>query len=272
VGLSRLAYRVRQFAGSLWSGLDERQRVGIDRLLTAEQRLLFRQMAPAYQWHGFVVYSKLAADGCDDLEVLRAGLLHDVGKGSVTLPYRVAVVLLDAWWPRLEAGAEAIVITASGCGMMVKEYGYLLRNDLRYAKKAARVSELARDLVEVLAREDLTAFVRSREQRIAFQSPCSLQHGQQLAGITEQLLRKLGFNLTVVNDSHLCCGSAGTYSILQPDIAKRLRERKLENLEAGSPALIATANIGCLAFISEKAAVPVKHWIELLEPISIAPI
>jgi len=107
VGLSRLAYRVRQFAGSLWGGLDERQRAEVDRLLTAEQRFLFRQMAPAYQWHGFVVYSKLAADGCDDLEVLRAGLLHDVGKGSVALPYRVAVVLLGACWPRLLGSLSA---------------------------------------------------------------------------------------------------------------------------------------------------------------------
>jgi glycolate oxidase iron-sulfur subunit len=171
---------------------------------------------------------------------------------------------IDAWWPRIEAGAEAIIITASGCGTMVKDYGHLLRHDLRYAKKAARISELARDPVEVLAAEDMGRFTRTREAAIAFQAPCSLQHGQRLAGATEQLLSRLGFKLIPVQDSHLCCGSAGTYSILQPAIARELRQRKLANLEAGAPGVIATSNIGCLSFLQTTAAVPVRHWMELL--------
>ncbi|MGQ0658014.1 MAG: glycolate oxidase subunit GlcF [Chromatiales bacterium] len=171
---------------------------------------------------------------------------------------------IDAWWPRLEAGAEAVVITASACATMIKAYGHLLRHDRRYARKAAGVSEAARDIVEVLAREDLAPFVRQRHERIAFHAPCTLQHGERLAGVTEQLLSSLGYTLTPVKDAHLCCGSAGTYSILQPALAKALRERKLENLQTDSPAIIATANIGCLAFLQEKAGVPVRHWIELI--------
>lgn len=173
---------------------------------------------------------------------------------------------IDAWWPHIEAGVEAIVITASGCGSMVKEYGYLLRTDPVYSAKAAKVSELTKDLVEVIANEELSRLKLKKIQtkKIAFQSPCSLQHGQKLSGVVEKILDDLGFEQVKVNDSHLCCGSAGTYSILQADLAHQLRDNKLKNLLAEQPELIASANIGCQHFLQQRASVPVKHWIELI--------
>jgi glycolate oxidase iron-sulfur subunit len=172
--------------------------------------------------------------------------------------------LIDAWWPQIEAGAEAIVMTASGCGAMVKEYGHLLRGDPRYAEKAARVTMMTRDIGEVLAGSDLSA-LSCRPRRVAFQSPCTLQHGQQLNGVVEAVLGKLGFELTPVPDPHLCCGSAGTYSILQERLSQRLLANKLKALSSGGPEQIATANIGCLAHLKSRAEIPVVHWIELLD-------
>jgi len=173
---------------------------------------------------------------------------------------------IDAWWPLVEDGAEALVMTASGCGAMVRDYGYLLRNDPAYAPRAARISSMTRDIVEVVTNEDVSTLgpADNVPRRIAFQSPCTLQHGQQLGGVVEGLLSRLGFELTPVADSHLCCGSAGTYSILQRDLSERLRTNKLSALQAGSPALIATANIGCLHHLQSATDLPVRHWIELL--------
>jgi glycolate oxidase iron-sulfur subunit len=183
---------------------------------------------------------------------------------------------IDAWWPAIEAGAEAIVQTASGCGAFVKEYGHLLRGDPRYASKAQRVSELARDLAEVLASEPLDRLqARSAAQageanhegprRLAFHCPCTLQHAQKLGGAVESILRRLGFDLTAVPDSHLCCGSAGTYSITQPELAERLRNNRLDALESGGPELIVTANIGCQTHLDGAGRTPVRHWIEVVE-------
>jgi glycolate oxidase iron-sulfur subunit len=172
---------------------------------------------------------------------------------------------IDGWWPAIQAGAEAIVITASGCGLMVKEYGELLRDDPAYAEKAARVSALARDLSEVIAAEDWPSLSPLPARRIAFHSPCTLQHGQRLNGLVEKLLRGLGFELTPVADAAICCGSAGTYSLLQPALSSRLREDKLRNLEAGEPEVIATANIGCLVHLASGTGRPVRHWVELLD-------
>jgi glycolate oxidase iron-sulfur subunit len=176
---------------------------------------------------------------------------------------------IDAWWPHVEAGAEAIVITASGCGTMVKDYGHLLRHDPDYAAKAERISALARDVSEVVAaeREALAGEFKGTDDsvKVAFQSPCSLQHGLKIVGIVEAILRDAGFTLTPVPDSHLCCGSAGTYSILKPELSQRLLHGKLRALKSGRPAQIATANIGCLAHIGTEADVPVRHWIELVE-------
>jgi len=175
---------------------------------------------------------------------------------------------IDAWWPHIEARAgvniEAIVITASGCGSLVKEYGHHLRDDPDYAGKAAQVSALTRDLAEVLAREDLSR-LKQKPRRIAFHPPCSLQHGQKVRGVVEDILTGVGHELVPVDEAHLCCGSAGTYSLLQPEIAGQLRERKLSNLQARGPELIATANIGCQSHLAAKSDVPVVHWISLLE-------
>jgi len=180
--------------------------------------------------------------------------------------------LIDAWWPTIERGEiEAIVMTASGCGATVREFGHLLRGDEAYRVKAARVSAMTRDLSEVLV--DGAAALGARlaprtagaAQRIAFHAPCSLQHAQQIHGVVESLLSRAGFELTPVADGHLCCGSAGTYSILQPKLADALRERKQASLHAGQPEAIATANIGCLMHLQAGAQLPVRHWIELLD-------
>jgi glycolate oxidase iron-sulfur subunit len=175
---------------------------------------------------------------------------------------------IDAWWPHVEAGAETIVITATGCGTMVEEYGHLLRHDPVYAAKAARISALAKDVSQVIAAEkDALARLLPREtkpRRIAFHSPCTLQHGLKLNGVVEAILRDVGFELTPVPDAYMCCGSAGTYSILQQDLSQQLLGLKVKALESGSPELIATANIGCLAHIGSAASRPIVHWIELL--------
>ncbi|MFB8828508.1 glycolate oxidase subunit GlcF [Azotobacter sp. CWF10] len=172
---------------------------------------------------------------------------------------------IDAWWPALEDGAEAIVQTASGCGAFVKGYGHLLAGDPRYAARARRVSELARDLVEVLRGEALENLGVRTDLRLAFHCPCTLQHAQKLGGAVEEVLTRLGFRLTAVPDGHLCCGSAGTYSITQPALSRRLRDDKLDALESGRPQLIATANIGCQIHLDAAGRTPVRHWIELVE-------
>jgi glycolate oxidase iron-sulfur subunit len=184
---------------------------------------------------------------------------------------------IDAWWPEIEPRdgrppAEAILITASGCGALVKDYGWHLREDPDYAAKAARVSALARDLSELLSAADLarlpSPFARGVPRRIAFHPPCTLQHGQQLMGRVEALLTGVGFELTPVREAHSCCGSAGTYSILQAELSKRLQADRLDALQAGAPALIATANVGCQTHLAAAANVPVRHWIELFDPVA----
>ncbi|MBT8429548.1 MAG: glycolate oxidase subunit GlcF [Gammaproteobacteria bacterium] len=173
---------------------------------------------------------------------------------------------IDAWWPHIETGAEAILVTASGCGAMVKDYGYHLRDDPEYAERAARVSALACDLCEIVTAEDLRKLGSGAPRNIAFHPPCTLQHGQKLQGRTEALLVAAGFELQVVRDAHSCCGSAGTYSILQPGLSQRLLANKLDALQLGMPALVATANVGCQTHLQTAARVPVVHWIELFDP------
>jgi glycolate oxidase iron-sulfur subunit len=218
---------------------------------------------------------------------------------------------VDAWWPHIEQGAEAIVITASGCGVTVKEYGHHLGQDAAYAAKAKRVSELTRDISEVIVGESAnlksliphlstaasdtpsqdfnsstSAALRATggqipakergpssaprrapipRQRVAFHAPCTLQHGMKLKGGVETLLSELGFELTEVPDGHLCCGSAGTYSILQPALSQRLLGNKIAALESGAPSAILTANIGCQAHLQGATTLPVRHWIEALD-------
>jgi len=173
---------------------------------------------------------------------------------------------IDAWWPLLQSGAEAIIATASGCGLELREYAWLLRDDPEYAHKAAEVSAKTRDIAEIVSAEARGRLrpAAGMPQRIAFQSPCTLQHGLGLNGVVESILSQAGFELTAVADGHLCCGSAGTYSLLQGSLSQRLRENKLRCLQAGKPELIATANIGCLTHLAAEAEVPVRHWVELL--------
>ena len=178
---------------------------------------------------------------------------------------------IDAWWPLIEGGVEAIVMNASGCGVTVKEYGHILHDDPAYAARAARVSELTRDLSELLP--DLVPVLRpllkqvpDASRVVAFHPPCTLQHGQQLKGGVEQHLAALGFSVQVAqNEAHLCCGSAGTYSVLNPEIAHTLRDRKLGHLGELQPAVIASANIGCITHLQSGTAIPVRHWVEVLD-------
>ena len=181
---------------------------------------------------------------------------------------------VDAWWPYVQpqGPVEAIVMTASGCGVTVKEYGHLLRHDPVYAERAACISELTRDISEVLEAETekLSLLLdklpqRKKGVRLAFHSPCTLQHGMRIRGVVEKILITAGFQLTDVPDAHLCCGSAGTYSILQPELSQQLLQNKVAALQSGDPERIATANIGCLMHIRSGATLPVAHWIEILD-------
>ena len=176
---------------------------------------------------------------------------------------------IDAWWPSVENGAvEAIVMTASGCGVTVKEYGHLLAHDPAYAAKAEQISAITRDLSEVLAlfQDRIAALANAKGgSRVAYHPPCTLQHGQQIRGKVEGVLRAAGVDVVLCADNHLCCGSAGTYSVLQPAISLALRERKLSSLAATEADQIVSANIGCISHLQAGTGTPVTHWIELLE-------
>jgi glycolate oxidase iron-sulfur subunit len=184
---------------------------------------------------------------------------------------------IDAWWPHVQgtadtAGVEGILMNASGCGVMVKDYGHILQDDPAYAAKAARISELTKDVSEWLP--ELTTQLRDRVKAnaatIAFHPPCTLQHGQQLRGGVEKHLGELGFNLKITGcEAHLCCGSAGTYSVLNPELSYQLRDRKLGHLNetfgAAKPDVIVSANIGCITHLQSGTDTPVRHWIEALD-------
>ena len=181
---------------------------------------------------------------------------------------------IDAWWPHVAEGVEAIVMNASGCGVTVKDYGHILRDDATYAERAQRISELTKDLSELLP--DLLPSLKERiapqkaqaQGMMAFHPPCTLQHGQQLKGGVEHHLNALGFQLQVANnEAHLCCGSAGTYSVLQPVLATQLRERKLSNLQDLQPQAILSANIGCITHLQSGTQVPVRHWVEIVDSV-----
>ncbi len=180
---------------------------------------------------------------------------------------------IDAWWPFVEQNeVEAIVVTASGCGVTVKEYGHLLRHDPAYAGKADRISVFAKDISEILHAEleNIERLINKRNAnfdntKLSFHSPCTLQHGMQIRGVVEKILIAAGFDLTIIPNAHLCCGSAGTYSILQPALSQQLLKNKVIALESGKPDQIATANIGCLMHLQSGTVMPVRHWIELID-------
>ena len=207
---------------------------------------------------------RVAAAGCC------GAVTHHMSARAETL--QQLKVNIEALWPHIESGAEAIVMSASACTAMLTDYGHLLREDPVYAARAARVSELATDLSEVVIAQKQVlgealhlAGARAKlGAKVAFQSPCTLQHALKVRGPVEALLGEAGFTLTPVPDSHLCCGSAGTYSILQPELSARLLSAKVAALEHGQPDYIATANIGCHTHIRGATALPVRHWVELL--------
>ncbi len=198
-----------------------------------------------------------AASGCCGAAAMHTSA-HDLGLDQ-------ARRLIDQWWPHVEAGAEAIVVSATGCGTSVKDYGRLLAGDPAYADKAARVSALYRDLSEVIAAEAAALEAAMPEyRRVAVHTPCSMQHGLGINGPVELLLAAAGYELCRVEESHLCCGSAGTYSMLQAGLSRRLQQNKVRALAVDAPDVIVTANIGCQLQLAQASPVPVRHWIELL--------
>jgi glycolate oxidase iron-sulfur subunit len=191
-------------------------------------------------------------------------LVHHMGREANA--HEQAKADIDAWTAEIEArGLDAIMVTASGCGTMLKDYGFIFRNDPAYAAKAERVSSLARDVSEVLAELPLERRTPLPTMRIAYHSACSLQHGQKLDELPAALLRRVGFNIVSIPESHLCCGSAGTYNLLEPDMASQLRARKVRNIESVHPDAIAAGNIGCLTQIAQASTIPVVHTVELLD-------
>jgi glycolate oxidase iron-sulfur subunit len=212
----------------------------------------------------------LDAAGIETLVAAKAGCcgavkfhLNDQDGGKAEMRANI-----DAWWPHVEAGAEAIVMNASGCGVTVKEYGHLLHDDPVYAAKAKRISELTKDLSELLPEitDKLRGKITARAAQATFHPPCTLQHGQKLRGGVEKHLAELGFKVnTPCNESHLCCGSAGTYSVLNPQLSYQLRDRKLGVINQMKPEVIISANIGCIGHLQSGTNTPVKHWVELLD-------
>jgi glycolate oxidase iron-sulfur subunit len=206
--------------------------------------------------HGIEVV--VADEGCC------GSLAHHMGRETEALS--AARRQVDALVAEIEgAGLDAILVTASGCGTTVKDYGYLLRTDPVYAEKAIRVSRLARDISEYLSRLDLSPERAPPGLVVAYHSACSLQHGQKISGAPKELLCKMGFVVKDVPEGHLCCGSAGTYNILQPELARRLRERKVGNIEKLKPDVIAAGNIGCMMQVAAGTVIPVVHTVELID-------
>lgn len=191
-------------------------------------------------------------------------LVHHMGKEDAS--HQQAKANVDAWWREIEGeGLDAIIITASGCGTTIKDYGHMLRNDAAYAERAAKVSALAKDVTEYLSEIDLGTPQRGFDLTIAYHSACSMQHGQQIKTQPKKLLEAAGFKVMEVPEGHLCCGSAGVYNILQPDIARQLRDRKIANIERTRPDIIATGNIGCMTQIGGGTNLPILHTAALLE-------
>jgi len=199
-----------------------------------------------------------AGEGCC------GALVHHMGREDDALA--LARRNVDAWIREIEGqGLDAIIVNVSGCGTMVKDYGHMLRLDAAYAGKSAKVSALARDITEFIAEIGLLAPVRHSELTVAYHSACSMQHGQKITTLPKRLLVEAGFRVRDVPEGHLCCGSAGTYNMLQPEIARRLRDRKVQNIEAVAPDLIATGNIGCMTQIAPATRLPIVHTLELLD-------
>ena len=208
----------------------------------------------------------LTRHGCEVVVAKGAGccggLTHHMGRDSLGF----ARANIDAWTREIAAGGlDAIVINTSGCGVTIKDYGYMLRGDGAYAKKAAQVSALAKDVSELMTDLRLNVPTAATGRRVAYHSACSLQHGQQIKALPQALLAKAGFTVVEPPESHLCCGSAGTYNMLQPEIAGRLRDRKVANIESTHPEIVAAGNVGCISQIAGVTDLPVVHTVELLD-------
>ena len=190
-------------------------------------------------------------------------LVHHMGQEAQALASAKANI--DAWErERAQGGLDAVIVNASGCGTTVKDYGFMLREDSPYAEKAARIAALARDVTEFLHDLGLKPPVRGSDLVVAYHSACSLQHGQRITAQPKDLLRAAGFTVKDIPEGHICCGSAGTYNLLQPELATRLRERKLANIARVRPDVVATGNIGCMVQLADGVA-PVVHTVELLD-------
>ncbi len=197
-------------------------------------------------------------------EACCGSIVHHMGREEAGLAQ--ARNMVDVWTREIETGGiDAIIVTASGCGTTIKDYGFMLRLDPAYAEKAARVSGLTRDITEYLASLDLPAPARQPGLVVAYHSACSMQHGQKLTRQPKELLKKAGFDVREPREGHLCCGSAGTYNMLHAEISQQLRDRKVTNIEATGAALVATGNIGCITQIGGASALPVVHTVELLD-------
>ena len=223
-----------------------------------------RSIAPASNLAAAVVLDKLGislveADGagcCGSVD------LHTTGESRAKT---VARALIDRWWPYLDQGVEGFITSASGCGVTISEYPQLFHDDPEYLHKARAISAISSDLSEVIDREiDSHYQVANPSRKVAFHSPCTLQHGHKLAGTVEKILERVGYQLCEVKDSHICCGSAGTYSLFHPKISAKLKQNKLEAIYRDKPDVVCTANIGCQAHLSEEGRPSVRHWIELL--------
>jgi glycolate oxidase iron-sulfur subunit len=191
-------------------------------------------------------------------------LVHHMGREGQALAQARANI--DAWTRVIEnGGLDAIIITASGCGTTIKDYGFMLRHDVAYAAKAARVASLAVDVTEYLARLELGAPARQGSLKVAYQAACSIQHGQKITRQPKDLLARCGFTVREPGEAHLCCGSAGTYNVMQPDIARALRARKIASIERTGAGVIATGTIGCIAHIAPATAIPIVHTVELID-------
>ncbi|EFI51351.1 protein of unknown function DUF224 cysteine-rich region domain protein [Afipia sp. 1NLS2] len=214
----------------------------------ATERLLSR--------HGIEVFD-VSKQGCC------GALTHHLGREVETLSFVRQNV--DAWFSEIEKGLDAIIITASGCGTTVKDYGFMLRNDPAYADKAAKVSAIAKDITEFLHELGPLNFVGRPKLTVAYHSACSMQHGQQIRDEPKFLLKAAGFDVRDIPESYICCGSAGTYNILQPQIASKLRDRKIANIQKVNPQVIATGNVGCAVQLKSGIGIPVVHTVELLD-------
>ncbi len=210
----------------------------------------------------------LTRHGCEVVVAAGAGccgaLVHHLGEEAPALA--AARANIDAWQAVSDAGGlDAVVINASGCGTQIKDYGFMLRDDETHAQSAKRISGLARDVTELLAELGLAPPVRETGLRVAYHSACSMQHGQRITSEPKALLTAAGFRVVDIPEGHLCCGSAGTYNILQPELATRLRDRKIANIESVAPDLVATGNIGCMTQLGGATKLPIVHTVELLD-------